>query len=479
MLKRLLSDTAVYGGADFASKLVALLSFPIIAGTLGTSLYGTLELTLSFTLIMGLIANCGLNNALQRFYWDRDTPLARRPVLVSSGLVILTAFLTLSAAFGAFIAAIMQALELWDLSFTGISLIGIIAAFALMVFTQISQFILDVLRLHFAPWRFFAVSFLSRVGTAGLGVVGVLWFGFRLDGLLLLQAFAIAVSVPLGLWMIRKDLTRAISSDSTRQLVAFGYPFIFAGLAFWVFSSMDRWMLASIRSIEEVGVYSVANRFSMVVMFFSTAFGLAWSPISIKLRTDQPEKYRQTYAAVLVVLTGAMLIVATTLAVFSDTLLTQTMSGVFANAAPALAILSLGIVFQATQQITGAGISLERKTQLFAYFSWVAAGVNFTANLILIPPFGVLGAAWATTMSYFVLTAGYLWASQRLHPLPLDWARLSGLLAVWLLVAVCSPSLRSDLVSGANLLLKLGTLLGVIAVICALIWKPSVHVTNT
>lgn len=479
MLNRLLSNAAVYGGADFASKLVALVSFPIIAGTLGSSLYGTLELTLSFTVILGLIANCGLNNALQRFYWDGDTPLGMRPVLVSSGLIILAVFLVLSALLGGLIAAITQVLDIWNFGQAGISLIGITAALALMVFTQISQFILDILRLHFAPWRFFAVAFLSRIATAVLGVLAVLWLGFQLDGLLLLQAFAISLSIPLGLWMIRKDLTRAVSADNARQLVHFGYPFIFAGLAFWVFSSMDRWMLASMRSIEEVGVYSVANRFSMMVMFFSTAFGLAWSPMSIKLRTDHPEQYRQIYAAILLLLTGAMLLVATGLATFSDTLLSLTMPREFASAAPALAILSLGIVFQATQQVTGAGISLERKTHLFAYLSWAAAGVNFSANWILIPPFGVLGAAWATALSYFVLTSGYLWASQRLHPLPLDWARLAALLALWVGVAAATPILRPDVASGMNLSLKAGSLLGVAAIILALVWTTRRHVTSS
>ncbi len=279
---------AIYGGADFASKLVAVVAFPIIASTLGTGLYGTLELVLSFTVILGLVANCGLNNSLQRFYWDGDTPLAERPGLVSSGVVTLCGFLTVAVIFGTGLAALAIRGSLWGMDDVEISLLGIFAALILMAFTQVSQFILDVLRLHFAPWRFFAVSFLSRIGTAVLGVFGVLWLGFKLDGLLVLQALAISVTIPLGLWLIRKDLTRSVRLQTVNLLVRFGYPFIFAGLAFWLFSSMDRWMLASLRSIEEVGIYSVANRFAMIAMFFSTAFGLAWSPMSIKVKTDHP-----------------------------------------------------------------------------------------------------------------------------------------------------------------------------------------------
>lgn len=479
MLNRLLSSMAIYGGADFASKLVAVISFPIIASTLGTSLYGTLELVLSFTIILGLIANCGLNNALQRFYWDGDTPLSERPVLVSSGVVTLCVFLGLAVALGTGVAALAFHGSLWGMDEIEISLAGIFAALVLMAFTQLSQFILDVLRLHFAPWRFFAVSFLSRIGTAVLGVLAVLWLGFKLDGLLVLQALAISLTIPLGLWMIRRDLTRAVTPQTVNMLVRFGYPFIFAGLAFWLFSSMDRWMLASMRSIDEVGVYSVANRFAMIAMFFSTAFGLAWSPMSIKVKADHPDSYRKVYAGILLLLTGTMLAVATTLAVFSGDILALTMPAEFANAAPALAVLSLGIVFQATQQVTGTGISLERKTHLFAYLSWGAAAVNFGANWLLIPEFGVLGAAWATALSYFVLTSGYLWASQRLHPLPLDWLRIIGLLLVWGGVAVGTSLLRVETPSGIDFLLKTGALIGVIVLTLALVWTARTDVKTS
>ena len=47
----------------------------------------------------------------------------------------------------------------------------------------------------------------------------------------------------------------------------FGYPFIFTGLAFWLFGSIDRWMLSGYASLEEVGIYSVAFKFSTIILF--------------------------------------------------------------------------------------------------------------------------------------------------------------------------------------------------------------------
>ena len=48
--------------------------------------------------------------------------------------------------------------------------------------------------------------------------------------------------------------------------------------------------------------------------------------------------------------------------------------------------------------------------------SWMAAGINIGLNLLLIPPFGMIGAAWATAAAYGSLTVAYLLTSHRLWP---------------------------------------------------------------
>ena len=53
-----------------------------------------------------------------------------------------------------------------------------------------------------------------------------------------------------------------------KKLVVWGYPFIFASLAYVLFGSMDKWMLAVLYSTEEVGVYSIAYRFASIVLLF-------------------------------------------------------------------------------------------------------------------------------------------------------------------------------------------------------------------
>lgn len=475
LLRTLARDSAIYGGADFFSKAVAFLTFPLIAAALSPKAFGALELVMTATLLLGTAANCGLNNSLQRFYWDADTAVTQRPVLVSSGLAALALLLLAAVATGAVVvAAIAPRLPSWNLPMTWAALV---AALVLMAQNQVAQYLLDVTRLHMKPWRFFGVTLASRVLTACAGVVAVVGLGWGLDGLLVIQTVVALIALPIAAAAVRRDLTAAIDWAVARKLLHFGYPFIYAGLAFWLFGSMDRWMLAALSSVEEVGIYSVANRFATIVMFVSLAFGQAWSPLAIKIRTDQPSHYRALYADVLLMVACTMLLLGGFVALFSEELIGFVMPSGYRSAAPPLAVLCLGVIFQSTIQVTAIGISIEKATFLFARLSWLAAGLNLLLNLMFIPAYGALGAAWATSLSYLALTGSYLYYTQLLHPLPLPWRRIAIWLSMLAVLAVASsgwPSIFELSLTGGTKALLLSLCVAVCIVLAP--WRSSAYV---
>jgi O-antigen/teichoic acid export membrane protein len=426
------------------------------------------------TLLLGTIANCGLNNAVQRFYWDPETAPRERPVLVSSGLAALALLLMAAFAAGAVVAALVAPqLAGWNMPMTWVALI---AALVLMAANEVSQYLLDVTRLHMKPWRFFGVTLATRVLTTAAGVIAVVVLGWRLDGLLVLQTLVALAALPIAAAAVRRDLTLTVDPRIARMLLRFGHPFIYAGLAFWLFGSMDRWMLAAFSSVDEVGVYSVAHRFASIVLFVSLAFGQAWSPISMKIRTDHPSRYRALYADVLLILACGMLLLGGGVALFSADLIRLVMPSGYAAAAAPLAVLCLGVVFQSTIQVTAIGISIEKATFLFARLSWLSAGLNFLLNLLLIPGYGALGAAWATTISYLALTASYMYYTQRLHPLPLAWRRLAVWLVLLVLLAAASGGWVDAFAPGLTVGGRLALLASAVA-ICGWLapWKSSAY----
>jgi O-antigen/teichoic acid export membrane protein len=435
VFRSLARDSAIYGGADLASKAVVFLTFPLIAAAISPSAFGALELMLTATALLGIATNCGLNNALHRYYWDPQIAPEQRPTLVSSGLVAQAAFLLIAVVLALLMLTVYgRQLSEW---LAPLGLIGMLAALVLMVANQLVQYLLDVIRLQMAPWRFFGVAMVSRVLTAIAGVMAVTWLALGLNGLVAAQALMALLAVPLALYAVRRDLQWRFDPQLARLLVRFGHPFIYTGLAFWLFGAMDRWLLAAMATVEEVGIYSVAFRFATVMLFVSMAFGQAWSPVAVKVRTDHPQAYRHIYVDVLLALCSGMLIFGAAIALFSVEVIDTLMPEEYRGAALPLSALALGLVLQASMQVTALGISLSNKPQLFAKLSWLAAGLNLLLNLLMIPSMGAFGAAVATSLSYLFLTSSYAYYTQRLHPLPMPWRKLLVLAALWLVLAGC------------------------------------------
>ena len=195
-------------------------------------------------------------------------------------------------------------------------------------------------------------------------------------------------------------------------------------MAYWIFGSIDRWMLFYLRDTEEVGLYSIAFRFSLIPMFLANAFGQAWSPLAIKIKTNSPYKYKKIYGYTLVILLLLIIIASGSVSLFAGEILHLLMPKEYADSALTLSILSLGAIFQASQQITAVGISIEKKTFLFAKLTWITALLNIVANFIFIEYLGAAGAAIATFLSYLFLTLSYLYFTQKLHPIVLPKFRL-------------------------------------------------------
>lgn len=441
ILKSLAKDAAIYGAGDMIGKFVAFLTFPAIAAAMTPRDFGVLDLIMTSVALISLIIGSGISNSAQRYYWDANTALNERKTVVSTGFFIQIFFgllFLLLSLIGYW--AFSDILEKQDLPVTWIA---VFSALILTPSTQWMVYIRDVTRLQHKPWNFLILSVLVKSISAILALVVVVFFDQGLDGYLLVQALILALSLPFGFWMIREDLTLAIDKGWLVELVKYGFPFIFVIIAHWLFGSMDRWMLAAMASVSETGIYSVSFRFSSLVVFVATAFGLAWSPQAIKIKTDHPEDYPKIYGNVLLYLIYVMLFFGGGLALFSGELIGIIMPEEYTSAAVPLAILSFAAVLQSSQQVTAVGISISKKTSIFANLAWITAAFNLVGNYILIPIYGSSGAALATALSYLILTIAYLYYTQKLHPLQILWKKILWLCFLGCVVAYVSTTYNS------------------------------------
>jgi len=157
-----------------------------------------------------------------------------------------------------------------------------------------------------------------------------------------------------------------------------------------------------------------------------------------------------------------MTLIGTLISVFSSEILRLSTPETYWRSAAPLSVLTIGVVFSSTTQVTALGISLERRTNLFSIGSWGTALINFFLNLLLIPRFGALGAALATFVSYVILSSYYLYWTQRLHPFLLEFRKLALCVLINLSTIIFTLNINQAGWSTDGFLLKIGFLLLII-----------------
>lgn len=455
MLNRLGKDVAVYGGADLVFKLLQFVVIPIYSQRLSVAEFGILALLQVSALLAGILINLGVSYSVQRFYFDAEIDEARRPVLVTTGLVqlIVSGTLILSV-----LGILLHGNQAQLASEYQLPWILVLVALLTVLPDQVAQYSLDTARLQFSPLRFCLIALVKNAIGLLLGLWLLLQHDMGVLGLLVGNLAAALLAAPLGLWLIRQDLTLRIDRSYVAMMLRFGGPFVFTAAAYWVFASMDRWLLAEFSDPVQVGLFSIAFKFASVLTLVVTAFHQAWIPIAMRMARDDPD-YRRRFAAIFNAWFFLLALMALALALFADEVMMLLTPEPYWAAAPVMAIGAAAIAISGTTQITSLGLTLEKRTFSIALGAWLAAAANVLLNILLIPRLGATGSAIATLIAYALLTLFFLWGSQRHHPLPLQYGRLAyGVLIT--AGAVAAPSIPDGpLFDPASVGLKLSILL--------------------
>jgi O-antigen/teichoic acid export membrane protein len=415
--KQLAKDTILYGGADMIIKIISFFTFPILLNLLKVDEFGVITLVSTWAGFVAMFMNLGINNAVQRYYFDVETSHNARKYVVSTGLwllcvwaLILTLVVsTLSYPFG----GVLQKRYAMTWNYFALSLLA-------MIPTQIITYCNDTIRLHFKPIKFLILSLIKNLVAIIAGIVVLKYFDGGIAGYLWVNFLAPLCFIPLGIFLIKKDIIFTIDKTWAKKILSFGYPFVFAGLAYWLFGSMDRWLLAELSTNIEVGLYSVAFKIGSLITFVISAFAQAWSPMAIKLMNEEKETYKIEFIKFFNIFSWVLVLAGVTLCLFAKEFYVYTSPEEYWEAADATVWVVFGLVISGTTQLTAIGVSISKKTTILSKIAWITAIINLILNYILIPQWGCTGSAIATAITYIILTSLYYYNSQLLHPLPFN-----------------------------------------------------------
>jgi len=223
-----------------------------------------------------------------------------------------------------------------------------------------------------------------------LGVMG------RQLGQLIGQAFS--------LFQVKNELKRKLDFNFTftknfadlKETFHLSLPIFISSLMVIVFSYTDRIFLNHFSGLAMVGIYSLAYTIGQSLLMINEAISLAFYPKVMKLLNENFTRniiIIQNYNIGFMI---SLLLVASVLAYNSDILIQIISNKNYSNSSSIIPLIFMSFLFGGFYKIPSMILSHHKITKFYPILSFVAFGLNAVLNYLLIPIYGLIGAAIAT-----------------------------------------------------------------------------------
>ncbi len=420
-MKRIFGQSLVYAIGNTANSAALFLLIPFLINSLSLAEYGVwsiFEVTIS---LLNILTLAGLEVGLMREYWFQDNE-HQRARLVGSTLITVSSIGTAITLIGTGI--VLGGFDL-DLPEAPLSLLLVlIIGWSDAIFT----IFLTLFRIREQPATFVTLS-VGRMTLFVTLAIGLVVSGFGLTGALAGRLLATVVLIGVGLifgwpWIVwQADLSQI------RRIVSYGLPLLPTNLAAYLLFAVDRYTMQGFLSLEDIAIYTFSYKIAAVLdVLITRSFALDWAPRRFKIATqpNPAQKYVQILLIYLWVAIGfALVIIALTPLLYA---LIAPRS--YWPAMDLVPIILLAYIIYGLSYPLNIGIMLKDRTRDLPVIGWLTTLCCLGLCIWWIPAFGMIGAAWATVVSYTIWTSLITFRSLRLYPVTYPWALIGGMIGV-------------------------------------------------
>ncbi|HHD81702.1 MAG TPA: flippase [Campylobacterales bacterium] len=374
----------------------------------GVEAFGTFNIIFALLMIATMFARIGLDTYVLKQIPTLETnqkliPLFLKKVLqilLVSSLIVTTILLLLSHPLDHYL---FKSSEMYD------SLL--ILSIMILPYTLFNVFP-EIFR-GFGEIKIYAFfrNFLQNFMLALLLVITVLFsLEYRAETLLYLTVMLLFVSISITLYFFLKkrqiNLFKQGQEPYREKILKYSYPMFLSASIMFIMSYIDGFMIAYYLDEYQVGIYSACVNISMLITFIPIAIGGYLSPkVAKAYADDNKEEIKQLFKNSLTIIFMVTLPLFLFIYFYAETLLA--LFGVaFTVATTTLLITNIAFLSEALTGPVGFIMNMTNKQHLFMKILAISLLINILFNALLIPHYGINGAATAMMLSMFFWSIG-------------------------------------------------------------------------
>ena len=420
---KVLSDSFFFSAARIAALVIKPIKGFILPAFLGPRLYGILNVPVPYVLNGSMLSNLGFNTSVLKLmpgYLNQGRPDLARMIYRSTAFatVILSSFwcgllLVFSPWISTHLAHEPDAVEPLRIYAFVIPFLAVNLFFA-AVYMAVQRGKLGA-----------AISFAYGILNTLLPIAAVVW---RRDVDVVIWSMLAAEAVTAILYAVTfharvlRKFGEAVGPlwRGVKETTVFGLPFFLGGLGWTLLNSVDRLMIKYYQSAEQLGYYAMATQVHTALAVVTSTLGFALVPALTAARDsgrqDVFQKLVHNSARLGFIILVPICVGAIAL---SDDLFSLVLPRFVPSVAIVQILVSIGFI-DLFGRIGWAALVAHGRGRETAFVYLFGALWNVAANRLLIPPFGIAGAAVAALSTYTLLAVVFMIQMKRISGARVD-----------------------------------------------------------
>lgn len=398
-IKNTVKQSAIYGLSRISLKFVSFILTPVISIYFTVSEYGVLDRLERFWQIIFAVSLFGMETALLRWYTLTENKEEKKS-LIFTILLYLAGLNIVLVLIGSIFSASLSQIIFDNRGFANI----IVLTFLIACFEALMVVPLSLLRAENKPGKYLLITIAGTVIALVLQLYFLIYTNNKLEGIFISKFIAPCLTFLVLLPFLLKRMSLKFSLRHLKELLAFTFPLMLTGVVSTLLNSVNRFILGFIGKPDDVGLFSLASNISGILTFvLISPFQLAFNAIFWqKLKDSNAARFftkSVTYSFLLYVW-GALVI----------SLLIPYIIKIYIPTKPAywesqklVSILSMSLVFYGMLTVSYMSYHHAKRNDLIFYFQCGALVLNIILNYLLIPFWGMFGAAISTLVSFYLL----------------------------------------------------------------------------
>ena len=437
-IKQLVGDSLLVLLGQVVTVGGGFLVHTLLIRNLAPSIFGTLSLALTIVSVAGTYAAVGMGQAVTRFISGSERTEASDYIVIALSVVLGSSIFVSLLMYGirGEIEAVFSTPSLQNL-------LGLLVV--LIILRPLSNVVLGVVRgFEKTTWKLVSNDILPVIIPLPL----LFYFierGDILSGAIIFYILRPIIrigllSLNLQRWRDWRFQPGIPTRKKYSEVIWFAWPLAFESLVVVFLGSIDILMLGWFLEAAKVGFYRSIQPVSQILIFFLQALSFIYLPIATRYfeegRLDDLDTIYKASTRWIAVATFPLFIF---FVVFGREFMRVIFTPEYTVAWLSLAILSVGMYSRVIAGPNGMTIKAINRTREDLLASIGALITNFSLNFVLIPRYGISGAALATTISYFVYNLLDLYIIYRYTGVtPFDTSLLKPLIPTTIVTVVLS-----------------------------------------